>query len=789
MVPTKTSARFPRRMRSALGLAAAGAAAAFFGLAPTAAFPPQKWAGSRTPTIHRIPLKDEFNQKIIPTEKNPFPFSARYTCAPCHDYETVKTGWHFNAASPAAPPGRPGEPWIWVDERTGTQIPLSERSWKGVFKPGDLGLSAWDVTLLFGRHFPGSGPAEPDPAAMTPESRWSVSGKAEINCLGCHNAAGVQNHAEWAKQILRENFRWAATAASGLGEVGGIASRLAPTWDIADGPDPDDSEWAVAPSVKYDRAVFDSKHQAFIDIAYPPRDAACLACHSTAPAAARKFNFDGDVHGAAGIACASCHRNDITHQMIRGYDGEAGDNPALISEDFTCETCHLGRDKNEKEPPLPGRMGAPYPYHKGIPEVHFERLSCTVCHSGPLPENEPVRVRTARANRLGVFGIADWSTDLPAIVEPVYRRDTNGKLAPHRMMWPAYWGVRDNGDDKETVRPLAPAEVEAAAGDLLYPERTVVRILAALQNTSGRSGAAVLVLDGTVYEPNLDGGLTIVSSAANSVAPAGYHFVSAENGKITPLVPDFDPSNAETAAEPEAAVQAALEALRGTESAPGEPAFLYKGFLYRLIDDSLDKSERKDAAAGPEWMWAKGDSLQPMLSDFDRSAVLSLTGTDHRLTESQVSRILEVLARDGRKNPVYISGGKLFRLDKKGRLEAVNGAAAEPVAWPLAHEVRPARQSLGWNGGCTDCHSATSDFFFAKVNGRGPLQTKKIASRTNATFMGVNNVYHRLFGLSYLGRPYFKIVLAAAAFAIGIVLLAALILAVGRVSGLIEKRK
>ena len=28
------------------------------------------------------------------------------------------------------------------------------------------------------------------------------------------------------------------------------------------------------------------------------------------------------------------------------------------------------------------------------------------------------RVRTTRANRLGIFGIARWSTDLPAIVEP-----------------------------------------------------------------------------------------------------------------------------------------------------------------------------------------------------------------------------------------------------------------------------------------------------------------------------------------------------------------------------------
>jgi hypothetical protein len=106
----------------------------------------------------------------------------------------------------------------------------------------------------------------------------------------------------------------------------------------------------------------------------------------------------------------------------------------------------------------------------------------------------------------------------------------------------------------------------------------------------------------------------------------------------------------------------------------------------------------------------------------------------------------------------------------------------------MAHQVRPARQSLGWNG-CTDCHSATSDFFFTRVEGRGPLLTAKTDSAAGVSFMDLSNPYHRLFGLSYLGRPYFKIVLAFAAFLIGAVLLAALVQAVGRISGLIEKRK
>ncbi|HQF98345.1 MAG TPA: hypothetical protein PLX98_08125, partial [Candidatus Aminicenantes bacterium] len=92
--------RFSGRARAFAGPVLAATAAVVFILAPAEAETPPKWAGSRTPAVHRIPLNDEFGQKIIPSEPNPLPFSARTTCAPCHDYETVKTGRHFNAASP-----------------------------------------------------------------------------------------------------------------------------------------------------------------------------------------------------------------------------------------------------------------------------------------------------------------------------------------------------------------------------------------------------------------------------------------------------------------------------------------------------------------------------------------------------------------------------------------------------------------------------------------------------------------------------------------------------------------
>jgi hypothetical protein len=109
------------------------------------------------------------------------------------------------------------------------------------------------------------------------------------------------------------------------------------------------------------------------------------------------------------------------------------------------------------------------------------------------------------------------------------------------------------------------------------------------------------------------------------------------------------------------------------------------------------------------------------------------------------------------------------------------------VTWPLAHNVRPAQQSLGWKA-CTDCHSGGSDFFFTKIKGTGPLLTKSVDKRSAASFMGLGGLFQRVFGLSFIVRPVFKIVLAICAFVAGCLLFLAGLVALGRVAGFMEKR-
>ena len=219
--------------------------------------------------------------------------------------------------------GRKGEPWVWVDELTGTQIPISYRDWNGVWKPEELGLTPWQFTQLFGRHLPGGDVAEPQDDLQDPESRWDVSGKAEINCLGCHNASPLQDQSEWAIQMARENFDGRRLPPVIWGKSGawppGWTKPGLPTMALIRMT----TEWAVAPFVNYDLTQFDRKHQAFFDVVYKVKDERCLYCHSVTKVDSDRMERQGDVHTAAGIACVDCHRNGLDHQMIRGYPGEA----------------------------------------------------------------------------------------------------------------------------------------------------------------------------------------------------------------------------------------------------------------------------------------------------------------------------------------------------------------------------------------------------------------------------------------------------------------------------------
>ncbi len=458
--------------------------------------------GNRSVPVHLLDLYDADSMLVRPGDQPMMPFSTKVTCGECHNYQKVSTGWHFNAVDSGVQPGRRGHPWILVDRKTGTQLPLSYRSWPGTYRPEQVGLNAWRFIQIFGRQTPGGGAGEKvisDPPEIF--LRRLISGPLEINCLSCHDAEPAHDQAEYANNLGRQNFRWAAAATSGFATVVGSAKDMPDNYDIYSGVVWDKPE-AIPPAVSYDLSRFNSRGKVLFDIVRKIPNERCYFCHSTrtvGEANSARWEAEEDIHLTSGIKCVDCHRHGLDHNMVRGYEDEpqARKNPAAAS--LSCKGCHLPDDSNEV--PRAGRLGAPQPQHAGIPTVHFDKMTCTACHAGSWPTEKARLVKTSQAHALGTHGVNRSDEALPHIMSPVFVREADGKIAPHKMIWPAFW-ARINGHD---VTPIAPEEIAAIAGDLL----TGV--------DSTRSGDWL-----TMTEEQITNVLQRISTADSSAANAAY---------------------------------------------------------------------------------------------------------------------------------------------------------------------------------------------------------------------------------------------------------------------------
>ena len=510
---------------------------------------------SRIPFLHHIPLRDAegqilslppaFDEQGKPQEARANPFSTTQTCGKCHEYEAISHGWHFNAALGNVNPGRPGEPWILTDPATHTQIPLSYRGWKGTFKPADLGITDFDFLMNFGRHLPGGGAGEP--AKVDPKdpkmARMLITGKMEIDCLLCHESTGHYNHETRFKALNVQNIKWAPTIGAGLGTFAGFKNAKA----FADAWRPGRPVPTNLPAIKYDRARFDADNNVLFQLTRRPSPNACYYCHtSDSSLGDARWHSDQDFHLRAGMTCVDCHRNGVDHMVVRGYEGEVKDrnvtadmidlrvkllrrdNASLSADDavkladqqlknelglvqtFSCRGCHEGvADAKQTTAKLGGRLGAPHPMHKGLPPIHFEKMTCTACHSGPFPREQTQVVHTSLAHKLGLPGPARGENTAPVIVQPVFLRADDGRIAPYKMVWPAYWGRLKDGK----VTPMLPEEASKTDKLPVQPTDDVARdpyntkpladaqiqpVLEALATDTSK-GQAVFVAAGKMY--------------------------------------------------------------------------------------------------------------------------------------------------------------------------------------------------------------------------------------------------------------------------------------------------
>ncbi|NLS91317.1 MAG: hypothetical protein GXX96_03920 [Planctomycetaceae bacterium] len=644
---------------------------------------------SRSQYVHWIDLYDAGDKRIDPTAETAPPYSPQFTCGRCHDYKAIVTGHHFNGIDKTSSAGRPGEPWIWTDERTGTQIPMSYRGWMGTYDPGALGISTREFVLKFGSHLPGGGPGEAVPpvpekageaeAKAAEESkeaieakRWKLSGLLNVDCMICHSNDHAYSQEVWWNQIQNENFAWAATAALGIGDVEGKVSDLKDDFDPATAAA--DSKEKL-PVTKYNLARINGEKKVFFDVILKPDNNACYYCHSTHAAgehAPADWTQDEDVHLRAGFSCADCHSNGIAHHTVRGFEGEVhptGEDVATLS----CRGCHMNDEHGG------GRMGAPKPLHKGLVPLHFERLSCTACHSGRKLEGEAELIQTSLANGLGLP--AHHVGDVPpGIKAPVLVRD-QGMLYPHRAVWPAFWGQMSG----ETITPLNPE---------------------------------------AVYE----------------------------------------------------ATRRTFRVKRGSNLSE------------TIMDVKLNASDKQEAL-GEERAKVKEEEL----TEEEKAKLEELTATRARENWQQtlvggLTAVKELITAEGAE-PVFVSAGKVYKLSGEKSVESFEHVAAEPYLWKFAHDVRPARESLGVGAkGCYDCHSLGAPLFASTVTAVGQTPDDEPVSHAMHELAGYDKLKLDVWALSFLGRPAFKYYGYAAMGLVSLVLLAYVLRGIASVLGLIHRK-
>ena len=399
------------------------------------------------------------------------PYSPKQTCGKCHDYGKITQGYHFMQGKGEKPtadqaarcqwastPGNYGGTWC-------SPAPLYRYlSPKKNGSPKTMDMTSFDfITVGCGACHPGGGSAEydregkrydrwmADPASgFAPggendfdgdyyRARWSETGVLEADCLICH--LPEYNMAERRKQTRLLNFRWAATAGSGLAIVTGSVGK------------------GGTVAVAYDRAKFNPDGTVSPHIVREPRNEACLFCHAKPGWKKRGANFRArtDVHLRAGLRCVDCHPagSAATDPRIRGkelHEIAKGDDPGghvrgdLDNTMPTCADCHTT-----------GRLGAPVAKHRWLPPLHLSRIACQTCH---IPE------RAVKAAQVQAGDVFNPGTKIP----------TKGKhlwtfYGPDMAYWNHYGDLVMMGYDDKPTDPFRP--VLARYKGRIYPVNRV----------------------------------------------------------------------------------------------------------------------------------------------------------------------------------------------------------------------------------------------------------------------------------------------------------------------------
>jgi len=368
---------------------------------------------------------------------------------------------------------------------------------------------------------------------------------------------------------------------------------------------------------------------------------------------------------------------------------------------------------------------------------------------------------------MGVYGRARWATPQPFILEPVFVKNAQGKIEPRRMAWPAFWGTRDTANAAKIV-PLLPATVASVCEGLLDVREQVGDALATLATDPNIPGTPVLAIDGKLFQKNVDG---LAEPAGEASSMSGWFYQGPTN--LIAAIPSYDvDANTEKMSEEqltarqdsEKKLSNLLQTLDASKAAAkhgfGAVVIGSKLFFRGGENEAMITTNAPVKVSAPVVGWYKDGAFEDLISDYTSRNVMALGGSECTITEEMVATGLKRMAEKGQKGAVYVAHGQVWELDPDGKLNAKVEKAAEAVSWSVGHDVRPARMARGAKPAkCADCHTVGSKFFFAKVTSTGPLLTARTLVKAQNEFMNLSGSYNKVFGTTFLMRPFFKIFL------------------------------
>jgi hypothetical protein len=204
----------------------------------------------------------------------------------------------------------------------------------------------------------------------------------------------------------------------------------------------------------------------------------------------------------------------------------------------------------------------------------------------------------------------------------------------------------------------------------------------------------------------------------------------------------------------------------------------FKDAMERVRIRSSEEEEvlGEERADVPEEEWTEEEKA--------KMAALKQEKIDEKMVDA-LGDLEEIITTEGAE-PVYVANGKAYRIGEDETLEVFDNPAAEPYAWKLAHDVRPARWSSGATG-CYECHSADAPIFDGQVTAVGPAIDPEPKTFTQAELAGYDPVQIEAWNQSFQGRTAFKWFGFISAGIVAVILLSFLFLGVNGLLGLFRR--